>query len=209
MEDLADLTINNFLDRLADRTPTPGGGGAAGLGGALACAMARMVAAYSISRKTKPVVKERVETFAGKLKVADQLLRALITEDATAYTRMATAAKADREAPTGRAPYDEAILKAISVPMEMGALASNALAAMDDFKAVASRYLLSDLGVAAVLAEATVRAAEYSVRINAGELTDPAARSRVLSEIEQNVTHAARHRESIEVFVRGNLEGGP
>ena len=77
---------------------------------------------------------------------------------------------------------------------------------MDNLKAVASRYLLSDLGVAAVLAEATARAAWYSVRINAHEMTDDATRAKLLSDISRTVEHCARHREAVEAFVRETLE---
>ena len=95
---------------------------------------------------------------------------------------------------------------AISVPMEMAALVSDALSTMDEFKTNANRYLLSDLGVAAVLADAAARAAAYSVRVNARDLADEVTRAKVSADMEETLTHCVRRRESVESFVRDQLE---
>jgi formiminotetrahydrofolate cyclodeaminase len=219
MDDLTKLGVDELLDRTADRTPTPGGGSVTGLAGALSCALGRMVAAYSVNQKTEPQVREQVEGFARRFHRADQLLRALITRDATAYANMIEAARERKKArATGHAEqigvaqkaYEKTVLAALAVPMEMAALVSNALATMDEFKPVASRYLLSDLGIAAVLADATARTARYTVWVNARELNDTTKRTRIEREIDEIVAHCAGHRESVEGFVRSHLEqGGP
>jgi len=90
--------------------------------------------------------------------------------------------------------------------MEMAAVVSNALTTMDELKPVASRYLLSDLAVAAVLADATARACFYTVRVNAREVSDTATRAKLLSDIDEITEHCARRRESVETFVREHLE---
>lgn len=213
MDDLAALSIDEFLDRVADRTPTPGGGGVAGLAGALACAMGRMVAAYSIKKSTEAPARERVESLSGQLKVTDQLLRGLITQDGVAYSEMTAARKALQDGRLEAPAFHNAVLRAIAVPMEMAAAVSRALAAMDAFKGDATPYLLSDLGVAAVLADATAHAAAYSVRINVGELTDEGTRQRIVSDVKQTVRRCTEHRDSIEAHVRRCLgfedQGGP
>jgi formiminotetrahydrofolate cyclodeaminase len=213
MDDLAALSIDEFLDRVADRTPTPGGGGVAGLAGALACTMGRMVAAYSIKRSTVAPACARVESLSGQLKVTDQLLRGLITQDGVAYGEMTAARKALQDGRLEAPAYHNAVLRAIAVPMEMSAAVSRALAAMDAFKVDANPYLLSDLGVAAVLAHATARAASYSVRINVAELTDEGMRERIVTDVEQTVQRCTEHCDSIEAYVRGHLgfedQGGP
>jgi len=215
MDDLTKLAIDEFLDKTADRTPTPGGGSVTGAAGALSCALARMVAAYSVNKKTEDPVREQVEGFAQRLHRADQLLRALITRDATAYSGMTEAAKQRKAARAGddaqaneaaQRMYETAVLAALAIPMEMAALASNALATMDEFKGVASRYLLSDLGIAAVLADAAARSARYTVCINAPDLKNQETRVRVMREIDQIIDHCTGHREAVETFVRSHLE---
>jgi len=207
MNDYAALSFHDLLDEMARRTPTPGGGGVAAGSGCLACAMARMVAAYSIGAKTESELRARIEAVADRLGVADQLLRALITQDAEAYVAMTAARKSSQDNAPGRQRFTEAVLQAIAVPMEAVAVTVHLLAILDDFKGIANRRLLSDLGVAAVLADAAARAASYSVRINLPELPDAELRARILAELEDHLRRADRYRLSIEEHVRTDLEG--
>ena len=207
MNDFTAPTIDDFLDSLAARTPTPGGGSVTAAAGALSCAMARMVAAYSVRKKTESAVREQIESAAERLEEADRLLRNLMVQDAEAYEHMTAAAKVAKENASAKAAHQEAVLAAISVPVEMAALASDVLVVMDEFKAAASPYLLSDLGVAAVLAEATARAAWFSVRVNVCELTDDRTPVKVMADIDQVVARCAPLRQSIESFVRAHFEG--
>ncbi len=225
MDVLTKLSVDSFLDRVADRTPTPGGGSVTGVAGALACDLARMVAAYSVGKASRDPQDapsagraeargsvgeaETLQSWADQLHRADQLIRALVTQDATAYADMTASknrAKTTSDDPTAQAAYTDAVLAAVAVPMEMAAVASNALATMDEFKTVASRYLLSDLAIAAVLADATARAARYTLRINARELSDASTRAKVLANIDRIVEHCAGHLESVDGFVSDRLE---
>ena len=124
------MRVGEFLDRVAERTPTPGGGGVAAAAGALACAMARMVAAYSVQKRTAPETRTQVEAAGKRFEHTDKLLRALITQDAAAYAGLTEAAKAAREDPSARSAHTAALMVAISVPMEMAALVSDALSIM-------------------------------------------------------------------------------
>lgn len=199
MQELTKLAIDDFLDQTAGRSPTPGGGSVTGVAGALACALARMVSAYSL-RSTQ------TETIAVQLYRVDQLLRALVTQDAVAYQEMTAEGKVARDNPKAQAAYQEAVLAAVAVPLEMAALVSNATAAMDELKSLANPSLTSDLAIAAVLAEATARAARYTALINLRELDDQNRRSHIRKEIDNIVAHCADHRQSIERFVCDRLE---
>ncbi len=206
MDDLTRPSVADFLNRVADRSPTPGGGSVTGAIGALASSLARMVAAYSVGPKTDPDVRGRVETAARHMHRLDQIMRALISQDAIAYAKMSAAAKGrghkDAATPDSSSAYADAVLAAVAVPMEVAAVASQLLTTMDEFKAVANPRLLSDLGIAAVLAEAAARAARYTVRINACELADQKRQARILSDIDATVEHAESRRASIEAFIR-------
>ena len=132
--ELTKQIVDDLLDHVAQRAPTPGGGSVAALAGALACALGRMVAAYSVTNKTSPQDRKNIESVMGKLRSADELMRALITQDAVAYRAMTAAAKVAREDPALAPRHQEAVLSAIGVPMEIAAIAANALSIMDAFK---------------------------------------------------------------------------
>lgn len=199
MNEFTRLTVAEFLDRLADRKPTPGGGAVAAAAGGLACAMGRMVAAYSVGKKTTDDVCGRVDPIREQLRRLDEMLRRMIAEDAVAYTHMTSVDRSDAVA------YQAAVVAAVSVPMGIAAAASEALAVLDDLKADANRYLLSDLGVAAVMADAAARSAAYSVRVNLPEVADSATRDRLAGDIGRILGHCDGRRASIEAFVGDRL----
>ncbi len=207
MEDFASLSVHEFLDATAKRIPVPGGGAVAALCGALSSAMARMVAAYSIGQNTSEQVRPKIEEVSERLNRADHLFRALITQDAEAYAAMTAVAKARRkESESGSKDYQDAVLAAISVPLEMAALAADTLETLDSFKTMASRHLISDLGVATVLAEATAQTAAYSVRINLLELATSDLRVKIEADLDKTLDRCTAGRNSLQRFVTGVLE---
>jgi formiminotetrahydrofolate cyclodeaminase len=119
---------------------------------------------------------------------------------------MSAAGKAARENSAVKPAYQVAVLAAVAVPLEAAAAIAHALAAMDELKDFANRHLLSDLGVAAVLAEAAARAAWYMVAINLPELTDASMRTKVRGNIDETIRHCEGYRRSVEAFVRRCLD---
>ncbi len=206
MNEMNKKSVDEFLDDVAARQPTPGGGAVAATAGALATVMVRMVAAYSINKKTPADKAEVVERIAGELAHADSLLRALIEQDMRAYERVRQVQAQIKDGSGNQDQYQEVVLAATAVPMQIAALVVATLKGMDELKSVASRYLISDLGVAVVLAQATVRAAHYCVWVNLNELTDADKRCRITKEIEALVSSAVSLSQSIEAFVRTSLE---
>jgi len=206
MDDLTKRSIDEFLDAVAQRTPTPGGGSVAAAAGALACALARMVGAYSAGKNPEKGVRDRTEALVDRLRRVDEILRGLVTQDAVAYAAMSAAEKAARENTAMKPAHQDAVLAAAAVPMETAAAASQALAAMNELKDFANRHLLSDLGVAAVLAEAAARAAWYMVTVNLPEVAHAATRTKLREGIDKTLQHCQSSARSIEGSVRGRLE---
>lgn len=199
-DDMLGTSVTEFLDGLAARTPTPGGGSVAALAGALSCAMARMVVAYSKSDA------ERVAMFAGRLEKADRMLRTLIAEDIAAYEALSAASREAKKDPAAADRKQQALIAASLVPMEMAATATTALAAMDEFKSMAGKHLLGDLGVAAVIGRACVQAAAYSVRVNAIAMAEAQNGRQMTAETERLTARAGDLCASVEAFVAQALK---
>ncbi|HYA54332.1 MAG TPA: cyclodeaminase/cyclohydrolase family protein, partial [Thermoplasmata archaeon] len=75
-------SIASFASRLAARTPTPGGGSAAGVVAALAAALGEMVLAYSID-PAKPA--EELVSVSAALSAGRRRALELADEDARSY----------------------------------------------------------------------------------------------------------------------------
>ncbi|NOS99204.1 MAG: cyclodeaminase/cyclohydrolase family protein [Phycisphaerales bacterium] len=197
--------LNAFLDALAGRTPTPGGGSAAAAVGALGCAMARMVAAYSPGKGAADDERRTVADLSQRLERADRLVRALIIEDERAYASLTEAARRLKTDPTHRRAHETARGVALAVPLQVAAAACESLHLMEQLLPVANRNLVSDLGVAAVLARASVRAAAYMVYVNAYELDDPEARQKIDHEIDALAARADASLARIETNLADRL----
>ncbi len=177
-DSLVDLTLTAFFDRLAARAPAPGGGATAAAAGALSAALGRMVLAYSIGKKTPDDARAQLTQWARDLATADANLRQLIDRDAAAYAAYAALIqRTDGEAANAQANAQakaEALAAAMEVPLTIATVAERMLAVLQEAVPRASRWMYSDLEAAGILAEATVRCAGCSVRVNADQITDAA-----------------------------------
>ncbi len=207
MDDLARLTVDEFLDRVAQRIPSPGGGSVAAAGGALAAALGRMVLAYSLPKDPDSPARRQTGEYLERMGRTDDILRALITRDAAAYDAMT--AQRPRRGQVATEAYTQAVLAALAVPLEVAAAAADVLNTLDSCKPNVNKFLLSDLGAACVLAEAAARAASFMVAVNVPELPDADLRARLLGDVDSIVGRCRDARTSIESFVRREENGPP
>lgn len=59
---IQDFTVSSFLEQLSSKSPTPGGGGAAGLGGAVGTALGEMVVNLTLGKKKYAEVEEEMQS---------------------------------------------------------------------------------------------------------------------------------------------------
>ena len=82
---LADLTVKDFLDKVAGNDPVPGGGSIAALGGALASALATMVTRLTIGKKGYEASEEVMQHAQTLTTRFQKEFIALIDKDSEAY----------------------------------------------------------------------------------------------------------------------------
>ena len=169
-------SLSGFVGSVASPSPTPGGGSVAAHAGALAAALAQMVAGLTIGKKKYAAVDAEMRELAVRAAGVGNTLASLVARDAAAYAVVAAAyklpAEGDAQAKEKAAQVDDALMHAAEVPLETArACAQVAELAL----AVAERgntNAASDAGVAALLAEAGCVGASYNVRINITALSD-------------------------------------
>ncbi len=205
--DLTRLRIDEFLDQLRARTPTPGGGSAVALAGAVAAALGHMVIAYSTKPDSDEATVRVMEETGRRLARAEELLRAMITHDAAAYATLHEVSKRRKESPN-EGSYQEAVLAAAAVPFEVAAIASQVLMSLDEQRERINPHLCSDLAVAAILAEAVAAAAAHLLETNARELEDRPRRERMIASMRAIGLRCRSTRDQIESFVSTTLHRG-
>ncbi len=178
MSSFAGRPLSGFLDDLAAKTPTPGGGAVASVVGALAGALAGMVVAYSVGKKSLAEHEPSLRDAAQRLGNARALLLALADEDAAAYAALNELMRLPETDPRRIAGEPDAVRAGVEAPMNTLAACVDLLRLFDRLPGITNRHLRSDLAIAAILADAGARAARWNVHINLASVKDEAQRER-------------------------------
>ncbi len=166
----------SFLDRLAAGTPTPGGGSAAAHAGALAAALAAMVARLTIGKKKYAEVDARMQEIAAQADADRHWFQVAAERDSRAFDgvmeafRLPKATEAEQEARA--AAIERATHQAAGVPLEVAKRAAVLLELAAEVAESANQTAISDAGTAAALAGACLHGASLNVRINAQSASD-------------------------------------
>ncbi len=165
-DSLADLTVREFLEKLRSSAPTPGGGAAAALVGALAAALGQMAAALTLGNARFASNEQQVRALAQRLQRTEALLTRLMDEDAAAYGELAGAFRIPKTDAARGARIAAAADVAAAVPLETAVIAQQAHAALHELANVSNPNLAADVQAGQHLARAAVAAALANVRVN-------------------------------------------
>jgi formiminotetrahydrofolate cyclodeaminase len=175
-----DMSVQAFCDALASKDPTPGGGSASALAGAMAAALVAMVARTTAGSKKFADRAERMEALARDAEGLRADFLALAEEDAAAFDGVMAAFRLPRETPEqqearARAVQD-AYRAAAGPPMKVCELSVRLCELAQRVAEDGTPSAVSDAGVAAHLAATALEGAALNVRINVGALKDAAVR---------------------------------
>ncbi len=175
---LSEQTVRTYTELLAGSGPTPGGGSAAGLAGALAAASAAMVGSFTVGKPKFAEVEAEVTELLASLQALRERLLDLTDADAEAYAQVGAAygmAKGtDEEKAARRAAIQEALKAAAQVPLGVVVAAGEVAVLLPAMTEKGNPNLLSDVGVAAILAQAACAAGRLNVEVNLAGVKDEA-----------------------------------
>ena len=177
-------SIATYAARLAARTPTPGGGSAAGVVGSLAAALAQMVLAYSFGPKKPDAELAGLHATFGAAR--ERFLR-LAEDDARSYDSVRAALRRKKENPTdpaAGAAVVAALRGAVAVPLDTARSARELARSLEAVRARTNAQLASDLVTSLALFRAAAEGALANVGIN---LHDLKAAGEPVDEIEAEV----------------------
>jgi formiminotetrahydrofolate cyclodeaminase len=166
------MEMKRFLESLASSRPTPGGGSASALAGALSASLVAMVAGLSLKRDEG--MKEMMKK---ALKIQKRLYRA-IEEDAKSYEAVLKAFRLPRETDRQRLRRSKEIQKAY----QKATVTPQRVCEQSLYLLEYSKYLIqegnpnarSDAGVAAFLADASMAGGLLNIGVNLASIEDKA-----------------------------------
>jgi formiminotetrahydrofolate cyclodeaminase len=182
----SEMTVAKFLDALASPDPTPGGGTAAAVTGAMGASLLVMVTGLAKSNTNTDHEKAALSGARDALQPLVSTLAALADADAAAFDQVMAAyrlPKATDDEKTARsAAVQQALQGATTVPLQTLRACAAAMAQAGTVAACGNRSATSDVGVAIGLLEAAAAGAEANVRINLGSVRDQAFTSTAAEE---------------------------
>jgi formiminotetrahydrofolate cyclodeaminase len=206
-QDLLSLSVRDFINATAAKTPTPGGGSVAAVVGALGTALGEMALAFTRGKKKFAAHEALHAQAAARLAKARQLFDQLVADDVEAFG-MYQSTSQQPDGPDKEQAMQLATAAAIDVPREAAKLA---LAVLGDLKLLAdkcTKFLISDLMAGAVLAEAATRLCDYNVQINLPYVADKSAAGQIGQASGKDVQRATLLRREIEQAGRKVMAAG-
>ena len=170
MPDMRSRTIGDFLQGVASSSATPGGGSVAALSGAIAADLGCMVCRLVMNKKASDDLANLLECFTS----LERNFLDLAGADELAFSAVMDAYRIDRADDRRPAMIATALLKATNVPQRVAEKGIELLERICALAPLGSKQSVSDVGVAAHLAEASVKSALLNVRINLAYMHDEA-----------------------------------
>lgn len=197
MKSFSEITVEAFLEQAASNAPVPGGGGIAALAGALGGAMASMAASFTVGKPKYFGHNELMQDMLGEFKRYVDFFRQAVDDDARAFLTISEAYKlpkeTDEEKAARKAAIDAALTASMQVPLAVVRKCAEAAGKLPVLAGSGNPNLLSDVEVAAIMLEASARAAIVNVYANSHSLKGPEARSaeREAAELVRKVVEIA------------------
>ena len=163
-----------FLDSIASKNPTPGGGSVAALTGALAAALVSMVANLTLASQKYAKVHNEIKKILAKSEKLRQELYDLIEKDAQSYNKVIQAYKTKNQN-----LIQKALKEAALTPLKTAQTAAKLLGLIKIVTKKGNKNASSDCGVALHLAKATIKSALLNVNINLSLITDKKFKTRI------------------------------
>ncbi len=169
-------TLQEYLNELSSSSPTPGGGNAAALCGALSASLGTMVCNLTIGKKKYAEVESAMINTKQKLESFQKTFIELGTKDNNAFEKVMEAFKLPKETDDEKErrskKIEEATLGATDIPVQVMKTCAEILPLLKIVIDKGNRNSLSDAGVAVSLIGTSAKSAYLNVLINCSTLSN-------------------------------------
>jgi formiminotetrahydrofolate cyclodeaminase len=202
-------SVEKFLDDLAGGNPTPGGGSAAAIMGAMGAALVSMVCNVTIGKKGYETVEAEMRSVLSESERVRRRLTAMVAEDIAAFDSILAAyklPKATEEEKTARAAAIQAGLRrATEVPLDCARVCAEVIALSRRASEQGYLNVISDGGVGVLAGFTGLRSAALNVYINAPALKDRVFAAQATAELEKLLEFCGAESEAVYKIVRDKL----
>ena len=188
MTKLTSLSVADLLRALRSPEPTPGGGSASALTGAIGASLLAMVAGLPKSRAATAEDVQRLKAAGERCASFAATLETLVDRDSDAYDLVVAAYKrpkvTDEDKAARSAAIQSALREAIAAPLAVMRACAAATEQGVVIAALGSPSASSDVQTGLELLGAALRGAKLNVEINLGTVTDADYAETIRKEVE-------------------------
>lgn len=166
--------IDQFLTDLAAPTPTPGGGGAAALCGALGGALAQMVAGLSLGRRKYAEHFDELEGILAQAQGLQEDFKQAVVDDAHVYKRVITVLsfQNDKNERATTQAIEDALIGAAQVPLTVIQLSAKLAEIAERLIEIGLEHARADAAGALFIAQSVSKLSLLNIRANMREVND-------------------------------------
>ncbi len=209
MTEIKDNSLQNYLDTLASKSATPGGGSAAALMGAQAAALTSMVCNLTIGKPKYAEVETEMQALLEKSEALREELTGMIKADVDVFDRLMTTYGLPKETDDeklARSTQIQLVLKdATDVPLACAKACAEVIVLSRVAAEKGSSAVISDAGVAVMSGYAALKSAALNVHINAASLKDRDFAEAKLAELNAILDGAEIASQEIYKLVKSRL----
>lgn len=209
MTEIKDKSIELFLNELASKQATPGGGSVAAIIGAQSSALTSMVCNLTIGKPKYAEVEDKMIALLKQSESLRETLTGMIKSDIEVFDKLMASyglPKETEQEKTDRSKQIQAILKeATNVPLECARACAKAIKLSRVAAEKGNIGVISDAGVAAMAGYSALKSAALNVYINAGSIKDKDFANEKLAEIEEIISGMDIEAEEIYQMVKAKL----
>lgn len=206
---LADMSCKEFIEVLASDEPTPGGGGASALVGAIGTALGNMVGSLTEGKLQYYEVEEDIEKLIDRSEELEKEFLELIEEDEKAFQNLMTAYKMPHATELEKAKRLAVLTAAKSAacqpPLRIMKKCCEAIDICAEFAEKGNKNALSDAGVGVLFCKAALQGASLNIYINTKTLADEEYAKKLNDESDQMISEYAAKADAVYEKVLSSL----
>ncbi len=191
-----------YIDKLASKSPEPGGGSAAALVGSTGAALVSMVGNLTLGKEKYQEVQGQIEDLLAGSEAVRADLQRLVQEDTEAFSAVSEAYKlpkgTDEEKKIRSAKIQEGLMGAATeVPFQICEKSLEVARLSKIAAEVGNVQAVSDAGVAVLFADACGQAAAMNVQINLNSIRDESFKKAKWDRVQEVLKEMGRLREEV------------
>ena len=193
-------SIRQFVMQAASAEPTPGGGSVAALVAALGAAMTAMVGNLSQGEKfsaAEPQISTALQVMTKLIKQSEELLAQDIASFNDYMSTLKLKAVSEEQKLAKQQALQAATVQALLVPLQLMLVCKDGLLQAHSIAAIANKNVISDLGISAILLEASAQSALLTIEINIAALKAAALKEQYSLQASSLMTHITELKNTI------------